>query len=84
MAAIVNHSVINAWGNGLAVRLTKPVAKAAGLAEETPIRITAQPGRIIIDIQMKQPNLADMLAAFDIKRHSGEVMAFSPVGREQL
>ncbi len=84
MAATINHSIINVWGNGLAVRLTKPVAKAAGLVEETPVRITAQPGRIIIDIETTRPTLEAMLDAFDAKRHGGEVMALTPVGRERL
>ena len=33
---------ISAWGNGLALRLTKPMAKAAGVADGTPVRVTVK------------------------------------------
>lgn len=72
---------ISAWGNGLALRLTKPMAKAAGLAEGTRVRVVARPGRIVIEADV-EPTLEQMLAAFDPKRHSGELMAGAPVGLE--
>jgi antitoxin MazE len=72
---------ISAWGNGLALRLTKPMAKIAGVAEGTPVRVTAKPGRIVIETAV-EPSLDQMLAAFDRKRHGGEVMADAPVGAE--
>ena len=72
---------ISTWGNGLALRLTKPTAKAAGVAEGTAVRVVAKPGRIVIEAVMA-PTLAEMLAAFDPKRHGGEAMAFAPVGVE--
>jgi antitoxin MazE len=73
---------VNQWGNGLAVRLTKAVAKAAGVTEGTPVRIIAQRGRIIIEKEAREPTLEEMLAAFDPKRHGGEIMPFAPVGKE--
>lgn len=82
MAQEAFAATINQWGNGLAVRLNKSVAKAAGVTEGTPVRIIAQPGRIIVETQQKEPTLAEMLSAFDPKRHCGEVMAFQPLGRE--
>lgn len=75
---------INKWGNGLAVRLSKPIARAACVEADTPVRIVAQPGRIVIETTSKEPTLAEMLAHFDPKRHGGEVLAFEPVGREVL
>lgn len=84
MMSATNSSMVNVWGNGLAIRLTKPVAKAAGFAKQTPIRITAQPGRIVIDVQTTRPCLNEMLAAFDAKRHGGEAMVFKPLGKERL
>ncbi|MBS0306445.1 MAG: hypothetical protein JSR43_13845 [Proteobacteria bacterium] len=74
---------ISAWGNGLALRLTKPVAKAAGLAEGTRVRVSAKPGRIVIEIDV-EPTLDQMLAAFDPKRHAGEAMADAPMGLEVI
>ncbi len=78
-----SHSQISAWGNGLALRLTKPIAKAAGVTEGTPVRILVEPGRIVIEADT-EPTLDAMLAAFDRKRHGGEAMAFAPVGIEVL
>ena len=78
-----SHSQISAWGNGLALRLTKPMAKAAGVSEGTRVRIVAEPGRIVIEAE-SEPTLEAMLVAFDSKRHGGESMAFAPVGVEVL
>ncbi len=71
------------WGNGLALRFTKPMAAAAGVVDGTPVRVSVEPGRIVIETQA-EPTLDDMLAAFDPKRHGGEVMSFAPVGVEVL
>lgn len=72
---------ISAWGNGLALRLTKPMAKAAGVAEGSPVRVTVKPGRIVIETEV-EPSLDQMLAVFDPNKHGGEVMADRPVGKE--
>lgn len=72
---------ISAWGNGLALRLTKPMAKAAGVSEGTPVRVLVKPGRIIIESDT-EPTLDQMLAAFDPAKHGGEVMADAPRGVE--
>ena len=77
-------SFVKPWGNGLGVRLTKPLAFAAGVSADTPVRITAEQNRIVIDIAPKRPSLSQMLASFDPAKHGGEAMAFSPVGREVL
>lgn len=79
MSTAVGH--ISAWGNGLALRLTKPMAKAAGVTEGSPVRITVKPGLIVIETET-EPTLDAMLAAFDAKKHGGEVMADGAVGVE--
>lgn len=81
MAEVV-ETAINQWGNGLALRLTRSVAKAAGVTEGTPVKITAEPGRLVIEAMDRRPTLEDRIKAFDPKRHGGEAMAFKPVGRE--
>ena len=78
-----SETTVNQWGNGLAVRLTKAVAKTAGVEEGTPVRIIAEPGRIIVEAATKERSLEEMLAAFDPKRHGGEVMAWAPRGKEK-
>jgi antitoxin MazE len=75
------ESRISAWGNGLAVRLTKPMAKAAGVVEGSPVRVTVKPGRIVIEART-EPSLEQMLAAFDPAKHGGEAMADAAVGVE--
>jgi antitoxin MazE len=77
------QSQISTWGNGLALRLTKPIAKLAGVQAGTPVRIVVKPGRIVIEAET-EPSLEAMLQAFDPKRHGGEAMAFVPVGVEVL
>jgi antitoxin MazE len=61
MSTSIGH--ISAWGNGLALRLTKPMAKVAGVTEGAPVRVIVKPGRIVIESET-EPTLAQMLAAF--------------------
>ena len=74
-------SQISAWGNGLALRLTKPMAKTAGVTEGSTIRVTVKPGRIVVETET-EPTLEQMLMAFDPKKHGGEAMAGGTVGAE--
>ena len=74
-------SQISTWGNGLALRLTKPMAKIAGVAEGSPVRVTVKPGRIVVETET-DPTLDQMLAAFDPKKHGREAMAGGAVGVE--
>ncbi len=76
-------SFVRPWGNGLGLRLTKPVAEAAGLAADSAVRISAEPGRIVIELKPR-PTLEALLAGFDRGRHGGEEMAFTPVGKERV
>ena len=69
------------WGNGLALRLTKPMAKSAGVAAGTPVRVTVQPGRIVIESDV-EPNLEQMLASFEPQKHGGELLADGATGVE--
>jgi antitoxin MazE len=64
-------SQISAWGNSLAFRITKPMARAAGLAVGSRVRVTVDPGRIVIEKETR-PTLEQMLAAFDPEKHGGE------------
>lgn len=74
---------IKTWGNGLGVRLTAQVARAAGLTAETLVNVTVESDRIIIaPAATPRPTLAQKLAAFDPKKHGGEAMASKPIGRE--
>lgn len=72
------------WGNGLGLRITKSVADVAQLEANAQVSIAAELGRIVIEVKTKKLTLDDLLDGFDPKRHSGEVMAFQPIGKESL
>lgn len=74
---------INTWGNGAALRITKPIANASGIDRGTAVTVTAERGRIVIEAQQRM-TLTQMLDAFDPALHGGEVMAATPVGREVI
>jgi antitoxin MazE len=76
-----SNSQISNWGNGLALRITQPMAKLAGVASGSPVRVSVKPGRIVIEAKT-EPTLEHMLASFDPQRHGGEVMADAPRGVE--
>lgn len=78
------ETVVAQWGNALAVRINKATAKAAGLTEGAPIRVSVQRGRVVIEPADREPSLEEMLDDFQPTEHGGEVMAFAPVGRERV
>ena len=45
--------------------------------------ITADKDRVSLEAADPATSLDAMLASFDAARHSGEVMAFAPIGEEQ-
>lgn len=68
-------SSIKAWGNGMALRITKPMADAIGLSVGTPVRIEVARGRLVVKAQeAPKETLATKLARFDPDLHGGEVM----------
>jgi antitoxin MazE len=75
---------ILAWGNGLGLRITAPIAKAARLSRGTVISMEVLDDGIMIRPvdRPRQQTLAQKLKAFDPKRHGGEVMASGRVGAE--
>lgn len=75
--------VIQEWGNGLGVRITAPVAKAARFVRGLPIKVEVVEGGIFLRAAGKpQRTLAQKLKAFDPAIHGGEVMATGRVGAE--
>lgn len=84
MAAVVERTEINQWGNGLALRLNSEVAKALGVEQGTPVRLIVDAGRLVVEKVQRRRTLEEMLAAYDPQRHGGGAMAFEPSGREVL
>ncbi len=74
---------IQEWGNGLGVRITAPIAKAARFARGLPVRVEVVEGGVFIRTAGKPKlTLAQKLKAFDPAVHGGEVMATGRVGAE--
>ena len=83
--SLIAEQTIQAWGNGLGVRLTAKVAKAAHLAQGQPITIEVVEGGVLLRPAGKSRlTLEQKLKLFDPALHGGEVMAGAPVGREVI
>ena len=75
--------IVQEWGNGLAVRITAPVARAARLTRGQPITVeVVEQGVLIRTAGKPRLTLAQKLKSFDPKIHGGEVMASGRVGAE--
>ena len=77
------EQTIQAWGNGLGVRITGPIAKAARFSRGSVIRVEVVEGGVFLRAVGKpQLTLAQKLKAFDPAVHGGEAMASGRVGAE--
>ena len=82
-ATISANQTIQEWGNGLAVSITSPVAKAARFTVGLPVVVeVVQEGILLRAIGKPKLTLAQKLKAFDPAVHGGEVMAGGLVGAE--
>ncbi len=77
------EQTVHAWGNGLGVRLTAPVAKAARFERGLPISVEVVEGGLFLRaVGAPQLSLAQKLKLFDPAIHGGEAMAAGRVGEE--
>jgi antitoxin MazE len=82
-ASISVEQTVQEWGNGLAVRITSPVAKAARFTRGLPIKVEVVEGGVFLRAAgAPKLTLAQKLKAFDPSLHGGEVMATGRVGAE--
>ena len=80
---IAAEQTVQEWGNGLGVRITAPIAKAAQVARGTPIKVEVVDGGFFVRVCGKPKlSLAQRLKQFDPQVHGGEVMASGRVGKE--
>jgi antitoxin component of MazEF toxin-antitoxin module len=80
---IIAEQTVQTWGNGLGVRLTARIAKAAHLAKGQPVTVEVVEGGVLLRPAGKpRLTLEQKLKLFDPARHGGEVMAAAPVGHE--
>lgn len=81
--AVLIDQTIQEWGNGLGMRITAPLAKAARVARGTPVQVEVVEGGFFVRIVGKPKlTLAQKLKAFDPKVHGGEMMTSGRVGAE--
>ena len=74
---------VQEWGNGLAVRITAPVAKAARFTRGLQIKVEVVDGGVFLrTVGKPKLTLAQKLKAFDPDIHGGEVMVSGRVGAE--
>lgn len=74
---------IQEWGNGLGVRITAPIARAARFARGLPIKVEVVEGGVFLRAVGKpQLTLDQKLKAFDPALHGGEAMATGRSGAE--
>lgn len=73
---------VQKWGNGLGIRITAPIAKAARFARGLPIKVEVVDGGVIRAVEEPKLTLEQKLKAFDATIHGGEVMATGRIGAE--
>ena len=82
-ATVTAEQTIQEWGNGLGVRITAPIAKAARFTRGLPIKVEVFDGGVFLRPAGKpQLTLAQKLKAFNPAVHGGEVMASGRVDSE--
>lgn len=82
-AAVTADQTIQAWGNGLGVRITARIAKAARFSRGLSVTVeVVEDGVFIRTAGKAQLTLAQKLKAFNPAIHGGEAMVAGRVGVE--
>ena len=74
------------WGNSLACRIPRNIARDCGIEENTPVEISVKDHEIIIRPIAKEPaySLEALMAQVTVENMHAEVERDAPVGRELL
>jgi antitoxin MazE len=73
---VIAAQTVQAWGNGLGVRLTAKIAKAAHLAKGQRVIVeVVESGGLLRLAGKPRLTLEQKLKLFDLARHGGEVVA---------
>ena len=76
---------VQKWGNSLAVRIPKPLAKEAHLSNDAEVELSVQRGKLTVArARPRRFRLADLLAGVHSSNLHDEVSFGGPVGRERL
>ena len=74
---------VQKWGNSLAVRIPKPLAKDADVTEGTVLNLAVSEGKVIATpVQQKKLTLDQLLAKVTKKNRHAEIDTGKRVGRE--
>jgi antitoxin MazE len=77
------HVRVQKWGNSLAVRIPKPLAKDADVTEGTVLNLAVSDGKVIATpVLHKQLTLDQLLAKVTKKNRHAEIETGKSVGRE--
>lgn len=73
------------WGNSLAVRIPRPIAKEAKLKEGDPLEIeAAAEGHLELRRVTKVPTLAQLVAQITAENRYAEISTGAEVGKEAV
>ena len=73
---------IKKWGNSLALRIPKSVARQLALDADCPVRLTCEGAVLTIRPLKPRLRLADLLEQVSETNRHGEVQTGAPVGEE--
>jgi antitoxin MazE len=76
------HVRVQKWGNSLAVRIPKPLAKDAEGTEGTVLNLAVFDGKVVATPVETKLSLRELLAKVNKKNLHGEVDFGRPAGRE--
>lgn len=72
-AVLKSEQTVKSWGNGLGIRITGQLAKAARLTHGAPVTVEVDGTSLIVRLAPPKLSLADRLKLFDPALHGGEV-----------
>lgn len=77
------HVRVQKWGNSLALRIPKPLAKDAEVTEGTVLNLAVSEGKVVATpVEQKKLSLREVLAKVNKKHLHGEVDFARSAGRE--
>lgn len=83
--AVAAPQTIKSWGNGLGMRITAGLARAAHIQSGTPVLVeVVDEGLLVRVIGQPKRTLADRLASYDPDRHGGQFAGDGLVGVERF
>jgi antitoxin MazE len=76
------HVRVQKWGNSLAVRIPKPLAKDAEVTEGTVLNLAVSEGKVVATPVARKLSLRELLSKVNKNNLHGETDFGRPVGRE--